>query len=116
MEIFILDTKLRRTFLKSAAIGTAASYLAAPAIVRGRNLNEKLRIAVIGMGGRASSHATSLIELEKDSSLGIELAGICDCDEPKLGTAVTEWGKRAGHSMLAITTYEVFLTISRSMP
>jgi predicted dehydrogenase len=95
-----LDTKSRRKFLKSAAIGTAASYIAAPAIVRGQNLNEKLRIAVIGMGGRASSHTTSLIELEKDSSLGIELAGICDCDEPKLGTAIEAWGKRAGHKIV----------------
>ena len=33
-----------------------AGALAAPAIVRGRNLNEKLNIAVIGVGGRGGSN------------------------------------------------------------
>jgi predicted dehydrogenase len=97
-----MASKTRRTFMQSAAIGAASTY-AAPTIVRGNNLNGKLRVAVVGMGGRASSHATALLELEKDTSMNIELAGICECDRPKLGEAVDVWGKRAGH---AITPYE----------
>ena len=41
----------RRTFTKMAAAGTS-TLLAAPAILRGQNLNDKLNIAVIGAGGR----------------------------------------------------------------
>ena len=42
----------RRSFLKtSAAIGAAAT-LSGPNIVRGRNLNEKINIAMIGIGNR----------------------------------------------------------------
>ena len=97
-----MTSKTRRTFMKSAAIGAASTY-AAPAIVRGNNLNSKIRVVVVGMGGRASSHTTALVELEKDSSLNVELAGICDCDTTKLGEAINVWGKRAGH---ALTPYD----------
>jgi predicted dehydrogenase len=45
----------RRQFGRAVA-GAAAGAFAAPAIVRGRNLNEKLNIAVIGVGGRGGSN------------------------------------------------------------
>jgi predicted dehydrogenase len=45
----------RRRFLKTSA-AAAASTFAAPALLRGRNLNEKLNIAVIGCGGRGGSN------------------------------------------------------------
>ncbi len=41
----------RRQFVKIVA-GTAVVAVAAPAIVRGRNLNDKLNIAMIATGGR----------------------------------------------------------------
>src|ERR1017187_6389990 len=40
----------RRQFGRAVA-STAVGAIAAPAIVRGRNLNEKLNIALIGVGG-----------------------------------------------------------------
>ena len=40
----------RRRFLGTAAMAGAATF-AAPAILRGRGLNEKLNITVIGTGG-----------------------------------------------------------------
>ncbi|HEV3021941.1 MAG TPA: Gfo/Idh/MocA family oxidoreductase [Pirellulales bacterium] len=49
----------RRRFLASAASG-AAGLLAAPAFVRGRGLNDKLNIAVIGCGGRGASNLQSV--------------------------------------------------------
>ena len=50
------NTITRRTFLGAsvAAAGTAAFGF--PAIVRGQNLNEKLNIAMIGVGGRGSGN------------------------------------------------------------
>ena len=44
----------RRSFHKTAAI--AAATFAAPSIVRGRNLNDKLNIAMIGSGGRGAAN------------------------------------------------------------
>lgn len=93
-----MQTNTRRRFLKTTAITTAATF-AAPAVLRGQDLNSRLRIAVVGMGGRANAHAQSLIELEKDASLNIEFAGVCDCNANKLDVAVKAWGKRAGHDV-----------------
>ena len=44
----------RRVFTKTTV--AASSVFAVPAILRGRNLNEKLNIAVIGCGGRGASN------------------------------------------------------------
>ncbi len=49
----------RRGFLKSAATAATAGF-AAPAILRGRNLNEKLNIAIIGSGGRGGANLRSV--------------------------------------------------------
>ncbi|MCA8997529.1 MAG: twin-arginine translocation signal domain-containing protein, partial [Planctomycetaceae bacterium] len=43
----------RRTFLKTST--TAAAMLAAPAFVRGQNLNSRLQIAGIGCDGKGWS-------------------------------------------------------------
>lgn len=45
----------RRTFIKTTVV-CGASALASPAVVRGRNLNERLNVAVIGCGGRGASN------------------------------------------------------------
>src|SRR5687768_9907686 len=67
----------RRTFLQAAAAG--AGLLAAPAIVRGRNLNEKLNIAVIGCGGRGGANLNS-VESET-------IVALCDVNEASLDAA-----------------------------
>src|SRR5262249_54832176 len=45
----------RRRFLNRAAAAGAAA-LAAPAIVRGRDLNDRLNLAIIGAGGRGAGN------------------------------------------------------------
>ncbi len=111
-----MDTKLRRTFLKSAAIGTAASYLAAPAIVRGRNLNEKLRIAVIGMGDELARMQRVLSSWRRIRRLVLSLPGSATATSQSWVRRLPNGESARGIVLLAITTYEVFLTISRSMP
>jgi len=69
----------RRHFLKSSAIGAAALSCAAPAVIRGQNLNERLNIAVIGTGGRGGSNLRS-VETEN-------IAVLCDVDEHNLNAA-----------------------------
>lgn len=70
----------RRQFTKAIA-GTAVGAFAAPAIVRGRGLNEKLNIAVIGVGGRGASN------LDNVSSENI--VALCDVFEPAIDRAAS---------------------------
>ncbi|MEM1068454.1 MAG: Gfo/Idh/MocA family oxidoreductase, partial [Planctomycetota bacterium] len=92
----------RRDLLKTTSLAAAAT-LAAPAVVRGQNLNSKLRVAIVGMGGRANAHAESLVDLEKESTANVELAGVCDCNEAKRQSAEKVWSERSGHR---IETYD----------
>ena len=84
----------RRAFLKtSAAVG--ATVWAAPAIARGAaSANDRVRVAVIGLGGRGRvSHCGALLELAKEN---VEIAALSDCDEARLAAAADEVEKRAG--------------------
>lgn len=74
----------RRQFGRALA-GTAAAVLGAPAILRGRNLNEKLNIAVIGTGGRGASN------LESVASESI--VAVCDVFGPALDSAAARFPK-----------------------
>jgi predicted dehydrogenase len=69
----------RRRFLQTTAVAAGAATFAAPALLRGRNLNEKLNIAVIGTGGRGGSNLNSV------SSENI--VALCDVSEQNLGRA-----------------------------
>ena len=71
-------TPNRRQFGRAVA-GIAAGAFAAPAIVRGRNLNEKLNIACIGVGGRGGSNLQS-VESEN-------IVALCDVFEPAVERA-----------------------------
>ncbi len=67
----------RRRFLQQAAGGIG--LLAAPAIVRGRNLNDKLNLAIIGAGGRGASN---LRDVESEN-----IAILCDVNAEGLAKA-----------------------------
>lgn len=72
-------TLSRRRFIGRSAAIAAGAVLAAPAIVRARNLNEKLNIAVIGAGGRGGANLRSV---------GSEnIVALCDVYEPNLAKA-----------------------------
>jgi predicted dehydrogenase len=75
----------RRQFGRAVA-GAAAGVIAAPAIVRGRNLNGKLNIAMIGVGGRGEAN------LEGVASENI--VALCDVFEPAIDRAA-EYHPRA---------------------
>jgi predicted dehydrogenase len=67
----------RRAFLKQTAAGTAA--LAAPMFVRAVGTNDKLNVAVIGVGGRGS-YALSGVK-------GETVVALCDVDRAATGKA-----------------------------
>ena len=55
-----LDLKPTRRGFGKAVVGTALASYAFPGIVRGRNLNDSLSIAAIGVGGRGGSNLDSV--------------------------------------------------------
>lgn len=82
----------RRHFLKASS--AAAALFAAPAFVRAANANDRIRIAVVGMGGRGrGSHCGALLQLADEN---VEIAALCDCDEKRLNLAADQVEKRVG--------------------
>jgi len=64
----------RRRFLKNTGVGTGAALFAGPAILSGQDLNSKIRVACIGVGGKGSS------DTKNAAKAGGEIVGICDVD------------------------------------
>src|SRR5262245_58179500 len=72
----------RRQFGQAVA-GAAVSALAAPAIVRARNLNEKLNIAMIGVGGRGGANLQGVASEH--------IVALCDVSEPAIDRAARDY-------------------------
>ena len=90
----------RRGFLKSTA-AVAGAALAAPAIAHStRSANDRIRVGLVGMGGRMHSHVGSLAAIAKDDNL--EIVAICDCEQSKLDGAAKSYPQLAG---LKLKTY-----------
>jgi predicted dehydrogenase len=72
----------RRQFAQ-ATVCAAGSAFAAPAILRGRNLNDRLHIAAIGVGGRG---ADNLQEVSSET-----IVALCDVYEPAIEQAALSY-------------------------
>ena len=75
----------RRNFLAGSAVA-AATTLGAPNILRARNLNEKLNVAVIGCGGRGGHNMGAVAKTEN-------IVALCDVNESKLNPAAKAFSK-----------------------
>ena len=64
----------RRQFLQRAALGTGGLMLGFPAIVRGQNLNSRINVACIGVGGKGDS------DVNEAAKCGGNIVGLCDVD------------------------------------
>ena len=69
----------RRTFIKASAAVGAAAAISAPNIVRGHNLNNRLNIAMIGLGNRGQRN-TGFFESEN-------IVALCDVKKEKVNIA-----------------------------
>lgn len=74
----------RRRFLKASLAAGAATF-AAPAIVRGQNLNEKLNIGVIATGGRGGGNMNSVATEN--------IVALCDVNQENLSRAAEKFPK-----------------------
>jgi len=69
----------RRQFILRTGIGAGGLALGFPAIVRGQNLNSRLNVACIGVGGKGSS------DVDDAAKCGGTIVGLCDVDSRFLG-------------------------------
>jgi hypothetical protein len=73
-----MKTVTRRSFLGKTGLGLGSALFAGPAIVRGQNLNSRIRLAAIGVGGKGSSDVTG------SAACGLDVVALCDVDENPL--------------------------------
>ena len=62
----------RREFIKTTSLAAGALALGVPTLLRGQNLNSKLNIACIGIGGKGQS--------DTDACAGENIVALCDVD------------------------------------
>ncbi len=99
----------RRIFLQSTAAATTATgatMMALPAVARAHGANERIRVGLLGLGGRMRSHVTALAQMTNDN---VEIAAICDCDQQKLDNAGKTYPELAGKQLRRFTDmHELF--------
>src|ERR1017187_7118429 len=62
----------RRDFIKTTSLAAGALAFGVPTLLRGQNLNSKLNIACIGIGGKGQS--------DTDACAGENIIALCDAD------------------------------------
>lgn len=82
----------RRRFLGHSALLTGAAVIGSPALLRGAGLNEKLNVAVIGVGGRGGANLNGV------SSENI--VALCDVHQPPVDRAAQKYPNARKHSDL----------------
>jgi len=75
----------RRSFLKKAAMGGAA-LAAAPSWQRVLGANDRINVALIGLGARGSDHLNLVLQHRANKS-DIEIVALCDVYQKRLGMA-----------------------------
>ncbi|BCX46999.1 NADH-dependent dehydrogenase [Haloferula helveola] len=76
----------RRKFLHTTGLG-AGAVLGFPAIVSGQNLNDRIRVAAIGVGGKGES------DINNVAKCGCDIVGLCDVDAKTLGRMSKKYPK-----------------------
>src|SRR5262249_40171187 len=83
-SISTVSTTTRRQFLQ-ATLAAGATVFGAPVLFRGRNLNQKLNIACVGVGGRG---ADNLSEVSSEN-----IVALCDVSRNALEKAAAKYPK-----------------------
>jgi predicted dehydrogenase len=73
----------RRNFLKTATLATGAIVFGVPTLMRGKNLNSKLNIAVIGAMGKGES--------DTDCCSGENIVALCDVDSDRCAKPIQKY-------------------------
>ena len=90
----------RRDFLKSSAAIAGASAIAAPAIAASRaSANDRIRVGIVGLGGRMRAHVACLAAMEEIDN--VEIVAVADCDQSKLKIVEKSYPQLAGKKLAA---------------
>jgi|WetSurMetagenome_2_1015567.scaffolds.fasta_scaffold56282_2 predicted dehydrogenase len=81
-----MNTITRRSFLKNSGLVVGGATLVAPYLVRGQNLNSKISVACIGVGGKGDSDSSSA------RGHGATIVAICDTNENELNRKARQKG------------------------
>ena len=74
----------RRAFIQATAIsGVGALIVAKGAVVKGYTANEKLNVALVGVGGRGQVFVDTIPEYDN-------VVAMCDCDDQKAAAPSTD--------------------------
>src|SRR5437660_10451581 len=84
-----MNESTRRVFLKSSA----AFLAGAPAFAANKSPNDRIRVAIVGLRGRGRDHIQALHQL---AGANVEIAALCDVDQPVLGQRVADYEKLSG--------------------
>jgi predicted dehydrogenase len=97
-----MQPSTRRDFLTSSISAATGALLlgSAPAAEPRKDVNDRLRIAVVGVGGRSRAHVKSLLDLAGDN---VELAALCDVDQTILKQKALEVEKHTGKKIPTVT-------------
>jgi hypothetical protein len=68
----------RRSFIGKTGLGLGSALFAGPAIVRGQNLNSRIRLGCIGVGGKGGS------DVMENAACGMDVVALCDVDDNPL--------------------------------
>jgi hypothetical protein len=79
----------RRKFLQQTGLGAGGLLLGFPAIVRGQNLNSRINVVGIGVGGKGDS------DVNDAAKCGGNIVGICDVDANMLNRKAGQYPKAA---------------------
>ncbi|MCC6884302.1 MAG: Gfo/Idh/MocA family oxidoreductase [Verrucomicrobiales bacterium] len=83
-----MSATTRRKFLRNTGLAAGVTF-GFPAFVRGQNLNSKIRIACIGVGGKGSS------DTDNAAAEGGEIVALCDVDTNTLNKKAEKFPKAA---------------------
>jgi predicted dehydrogenase len=81
----------RRNFLKTTTVG-AALLAAAPASARALGANDRINVAIIGLGARGTDHLDLLLK-HRENKPDIEIVALCDVYQKRINIAA---GKAPG--------------------
>ena len=94
----------RRDVIKTGALAAAGLSFGCPAIGRSRSINEELRVAVIGTGGRGGAHISGF-----QNAKNSRLVALCDADEKVVYKRAGEVKKKYDLSVDHYTDYRQVL-------
>lgn len=92
----------RRQFLRTSTAAAGASLITAPAVANSRlSANDRIRVGMVGLGGRMRSHIGCLGAMAETDN--VEIAAICDCDQSKLNNAPKTYPELEGLKLKQFT-------------